>query len=329
MCTRAVIINIRKTFEIPLLHWLTARDKKGIKCECSVNLQPGVSAVRFVHTRARAVNLRNLNSVGRVTKMFHRIYDVIAVLLCILSIVQSRSIGNSEYWYNPCHHNSNNQIPSFNGYPITKGDMTRMKEQLNTSLGSVEESVKNFTQTIFGASIKDFLNNWHNTGITHVQWLHSDLGEPKKYSNDSFSQLLKELSMKELVEVHKAFYQLMKESFRRYIRIAKAIERMKEDMQDPKYAIRYERSRLELLNLIREEVRKNLKQVLCEIYECVLKIDQNFVQQVLDEDERIDIKYDYTDETSRHLRDGFIYGDLVVTLDHILQFMRIYEKMAV
>ncbi|XP_058811021.1 uncharacterized protein LOC131675910 [Topomyia yanbarensis] len=254
------------------------------------------------------------------------VYDVVAVLLYVIALVQTRSTGGMDYWYNPCHHN-NNKVPSFMGYPITKEDMTRMKEQLNTSLGSVQESVKNFTHTIFGATIKDFLNNWYNIGITHVQWLHSDLGVPKKFSNDSFNQILKELSMKNVLTVHQAFFKLMKESFRRYIRIAKAIERMKEDMQDPIYVIRYERDRLELLNLIREEVRQNLKQVLCEIYECVLKIDHNFVQQLIKEDERLDIKYDYNDETSRHLRDGFIYGDLVVTLEHILQFMKAYEKI--
>ncbi|XP_058468158.1 uncharacterized protein LOC131440681 [Malaya genurostris] len=244
----------------------------------------------------------------------------------IIALESTQSVMGTAYWYNPCRHNTN-KIPSFTGYPITKDDMTRMKEQLNTSLGSVQESVRNFTQTIFGATIKDFLKIWYNNGITRVHWLHSDFSIPQKFSVDSYNKILKDLSMKNLVDIHHAFHHLMKDSYRRYIRIAKAIERMKEDMQDPKYVVRYERGRLELLNLIREEVRKNLKQVLCEIQECLLKIDHSFVNQLMNEDETIDINYDYKDETSRHLRDGLIYGDLVVTLEHILYFMKAYEIM--
>lgn len=136
-----------------------------------------------------------------------------------------------------------------------------------------------------------------------------------------------ELSFEELAEVHLTFHKLMKESFRRYIRMAKAIDRMQADMNDPTFIMRYENGRLELLNLIREEVRRNLKQVLCEIYECVLKIDQNFAKKIMNENERVDIKYNYSDEASRHIRDGLIYGDLVITLDRILQFLKIYESI--
>ncbi|XP_065095062.1 uncharacterized protein LOC135716564 [Ochlerotatus camptorhynchus] len=84
-------------------------------------------------------------SIRRVTLMSHRISDIVAILLYFVSIVQTRPNGGSpvSYWYNPCHHN-NNQKYEFTRYSVTKDDMTRIKEQLNTSLGSVEESVKNF-----------------------------------------------------------------------------------------------------------------------------------------------------------------------------------------
>ncbi|XP_021707454.1 uncharacterized protein LOC110678633 [Aedes aegypti] len=270
---------------------------------------------------------KNQNTLRRVTRMSRGICDVVAVLICFVSIVQTRPNSGSShtYWYNnPCHHNSN-QNYEFTRYSVTKDDMTRIKEQLNTSLGSVEESVKNFTTTIFGSSIKDFLDEWHNTGYSYVQSLHKGLVSPRKLSNNSMDEILKDLEMKELTSVHEEFYKLMKDYLKYYRRVAKAIDIMKNEIQENR--IKYDQERLMLLNYIREDVRINLKQVLCEIYECVLKIDQDFVLNIIKEDEVLEWKEDYSDEMNRHLRDGFIYGDVVNTLEHILQFMRAYEKI--
>ncbi|XP_055586737.1 uncharacterized protein LOC129739354 isoform X2 [Uranotaenia lowii] len=260
----------------------------------------------------------------RMASIFFLLYDSVAVLLCVFSVVQSRPAPSSAYWYNPCHHNVNNQLPSYSGYNFTNQDMSRMKDQLNTSYLTVGESVKNFTEHLFGAkSVRRFMDDWWTMGMKHVQWLHLGLGDPKQYANDTYEKIYVELNPKELIEVHKEFYDLMKISFRRYVRIAKAIDQMKLDMLQTRAS--YPNNDQSLLDNVREEVRRHVKQVLCEIYECILKIDHDFVQQILEENEMLEIKSDYSDESHRLLRDGFIYGDLLVNLDHILQFIRAYE----
>uniref|UniRef100_A0A182NCD0 Uncharacterized protein n=1 Tax=Anopheles dirus TaxID=7168 RepID=A0A182NCD0_9DIPT len=158
-------------------------------------------------------------------------------------------------------------------------------------------------------------------------WIYKDgLRIPKKFRTDIVDTIYMRISYMSLQEATRDFYRLLKDSYRRYIRLAKGIEKMKEDLENVHNKAKYKRYEIDLLNQVREEVRQSLQQVLCEIFEVLVVIDKTFLFQTLREDHTIDINDSYLDESERKLRDWTIYRELINQLEYIIQYMKALEQ---
>ncbi|XP_041779068.1 uncharacterized protein LOC121597399 [Anopheles merus] len=224
-------------------------------------------------------------------------------------------------WLNPCGYPSPYEITI--NTPINI-DFSKMRDQVNTSLGTMEVSIRNYTKTIFGVPMDRHHTTWESRD---EPWIYKDgLRIPKKFRNDIVDTIYMRISYMSLQEATRDFYRLLKDSYRRYIRLAKGIEKMKEDLENVHNKAKYKRYELELLNQVREEVRQSLQQVLCEIFEVLVVIDKKFLFQTLREDHTIDINDSYLDESERKLRDWTIYRELINQLEYIIQYMKALEQ---
>uniref|UniRef100_A0A182P0U8 Uncharacterized protein n=1 Tax=Anopheles epiroticus TaxID=199890 RepID=A0A182P0U8_9DIPT len=224
-------------------------------------------------------------------------------------------------WLNPCGYTSPYEITI--NTPINI-DFTKMRDQVNTSLGTMEVSIRNYTKTIFGVPMDRHHTTWESR---EEPWIYKDgLRIPKKFRNDIVDTIYMRISYMSLQEATRDFYRLLKDSYRRYIRLAKGIEKMKEDLENVHNKAKYKRYEIELLNQVREEVRQSLQQVLCEIFEVLVVIDKKFLFQTLREDHTIDINDSYLDESERKLRDWTIYRELINQLEYIIQYMKALEQ---
>ncbi|XP_053661157.1 uncharacterized protein LOC128710137 [Anopheles marshallii] len=224
-------------------------------------------------------------------------------------------------WLNPCGYPSPYEIKI--STPINV-DLAKMRDQVNTSLGTMEVSIRNYTKTIFGVPIDRHHTTWEGRD---EPWIYNDgLRIPKKFRNDIVDTIYMRISYMSIQEATRDFYRLLKDSYRRYIRLAKGIEKMKEDLENVHNKAKYKRYEIELLNQVREEVRQSLQQVLCEIFEVLVVIDKKFLFQTLREDHAIDINDSYLDESERKLRDWTIYRELINQLEYIIQYMKALEQ---
>uniref|UniRef100_A0A182QSF4 Uncharacterized protein n=1 Tax=Anopheles farauti TaxID=69004 RepID=A0A182QSF4_9DIPT len=224
-------------------------------------------------------------------------------------------------WLNPCGYPSPYEI-TFNA-PINI-DFSKMRDQVNTSLGTMEVSIRNYTKTIFGVPMDRHHTTWENRD---EPWIYKDgLRIPKKFRNDIVDSIYMRISYMSIQEATRDFYRLLRDSYRRYIRLAKGIEKMKEDLENVHNKAKYKRFEIDLLNQVREEVRQSLQQVLCEIFEVLVVIDKQFLFQTLREDHTIDINDSYLDESERKLRDWTIYRELINQLEYIIQYMKALEQ---
>uniref|UniRef100_A0A182LVQ9 Uncharacterized protein n=1 Tax=Anopheles culicifacies TaxID=139723 RepID=A0A182LVQ9_9DIPT len=178
--------------------------------------------------------------------------------------------------------------------------------------------------SIFGVPMDRHHTTWENRD---EPWIYKDgLRIPKKFRNDIVDTIYMRISYMSIQEATRDFYRLLKDSYRRYIRLAKGIEKMKEDLENVQNKAKYKRYEIELLNQVREEVRLNLQQVLCEIFEVLVVIDKKFLFQTLREDHAIDINDSFLDESERKLRDWTIYRELINQLEYIIQYMKALEQ---
>uniref|UniRef100_A0A182YR83 Uncharacterized protein n=1 Tax=Anopheles stephensi TaxID=30069 RepID=A0A182YR83_ANOST len=224
-------------------------------------------------------------------------------------------------WLNPCGYPSPYEITI--NTPINI-DFSKMRDQVNTSLGTMELSIRNYTKTIFGVPMDRHHTTWESRD---EPWIYKDgLRIPKKFRNDIVDTIYMRISYMSIQEATRDFYRLLKDSYRRYIRLAKGIEKMKEDLENVHNKAKYKRYEIELLNQVREEVRQSLQQVLCEIFEVLVVIDKKFLFQTLREDHTIDINDSYLDESERKLRDWTIYRELINQLEYIIQYMKALEQ---
>ncbi|XP_058127279.1 uncharacterized protein LOC131290691 [Anopheles ziemanni] len=225
-------------------------------------------------------------------------------------------------WLNPCGYPSPYEIEV--NTPIQNVDLSKMRDQVNSSLGTVEVSIRNYTKTIFGVPMDRHHTTWEGRD---EPWIYKDgLRIPKKFRNDIVDTIFMRISYMSIQEATRDFYRLLKDSYRRYIRLAKGIEQMKEDLENEHNKAKYKRYEIELLNQVREEVRQSLQQVLCEIFEVLVVIDKKFLFQTLQEDHAIDINDSYLDESERKLRDWTIYRELINQLEYIIQYMKALEQ---
>uniref|UniRef100_A0A182VV71 Uncharacterized protein n=1 Tax=Anopheles minimus TaxID=112268 RepID=A0A182VV71_9DIPT len=234
---------------------------------------------------------------------------------------QQAQTPEQRMWLNPCGYPSPYEITI--NTPINI-DFSKMRDQVNTSLGTMEVSIRNYTKTIFGVPMDRHHTTWESR---EEPWIYKDgLRIPKKFRNDIVDTIYMRISYMSIQEATRDFYRLLKDSYRRYIRLAKGIEKMKEDLENVHNKAKYKRYEIELLNDVREEVRLSLQQVLCEIFEVLVVIDKKFLFQTLREDHTIDINDSFLDESERKLRDWTIYRELINQLEYIIQYMKALEQ---
>ncbi|XP_050099246.1 uncharacterized protein LOC126579738 [Anopheles aquasalis] len=249
---------------------------------------------------------------------------VLAVRAKSLDTKQSMALLSPEQrmWSNPCGYPSPFDITL--STPENEVDLSKMRDQMNMSLGTVEVSIKNYTKTIFGVPLDRHHTTWESR---EEPWIYKDgLRIPKKFRNDIVDTIYMRISYMTIQEATRDFYRLLKDSYRRYIRLARGIEKMKEDLENVHNRAKYKRFELELLNEVREEVRQSLQQVLCEIFEVLVVIDKQFLFQALKEEHSIDINDSFLDEGERKLRDWTIYRELINQLEYIIQYMKALEQ---
>ncbi|XP_052867015.1 uncharacterized protein LOC128273100 [Anopheles cruzii] len=255
------------------------------------------------------------------------------IVLCLVVLsVRAKSIDAKQpfapmspeqrMWLNPCGYPSPYEITI--NTPINNVDFSKMRDQVNTSLGTVEVSIRNYTKTIFGVPMDRHHTTWEGRD---EPWIYNDdLRIPKKFQNNIVDTIYMRISYMSIQEATRDFYRLLRDSYRRYIRLAKGIEKMKEDLENIHNRSKYKKFEIELLNQVREEVRQSLQQVLCEIFEVLVVIDKKFLFQILKEEHSIDINDSYLDESERKLRDWTIYRELINQLEYIIQYMKALEQ---
>ncbi|XP_049544569.1 uncharacterized protein LOC125956558 [Anopheles darlingi] len=273
-------------------------------------------------------------ALNHSTLVLHDMLVAVVLSMAVLA-VRAKSIDNTKQqsvvvlspeqrmWSNPCGYPTPLE-PITLGPPDNQVDLSKMRDQMNMSLGTVEVSIKNYTKTIFGVPLDRHHTTWESR---EEPWIYKDgLRIPKKFRSDIVDTIYMRISYMTIQEATRDFYRLLKDSYRRYIRLAKGIEKMKEDLENVHNRAKYKRFELELLNEVREEVRQSLQQVLCEIFEVLVVIDKQFLYQALKEDHTIDINDSFLDEGERKLRDWTIYRELINQLEYIIQYMKALEQ---
>ncbi|XP_035795799.1 uncharacterized protein LOC118468744 [Anopheles albimanus] len=270
-------------------------------------------------------------ALSHSTRVCHDMLVAVVLSLAVLAVrakpidtKQSMALlsPDQRMWSNPCGYPSPFDITL--STPENEVDLSKMRDQMNMSLGTVEVSIKNYTKTIFGVPLDRHHTTWESR---EEPWIYKDgLRIPKKFRNDIVDTIYMRISYMTIQEATRDFYRLLKDSYRRYIRLARGIEKMKEDLENVHNRAKYKRFELELLNEVREEVRQSLQQVLCEIFEVLVVIDKQFLFQALKEEHSIDINDSFLDEGERKLRDWTIYRELINQLEYIIQYMKALEQ---
>ncbi|XP_050079293.1 uncharacterized protein LOC126566765 [Anopheles maculipalpis] len=320
---RLVVVRVRHRNDNINVHLHTYRNGGGGKCEplrkdwCRM-LCPGMISVHevllavFLSMAVLSVDSKSIDTKQEQQQQQHQQHH---------PHHQQAQTPEQRMWLNPCGYPSPYEITI--NTPINI-DLSKMRDQVNTSLGTMEVSIRNYTKTIFGVPMDRHHTTWESRD---EPWIYKDLLRiPKKFRNDIVDTIYMRISYMSIQEATRDFYRLLKDSYRRYIRLAKGIEKMKEDLENVHNKAKYKRYEIELLNQVREEVRQSLQQVLCEIFEVLVVIDKKFLFQTLREDHSIDINDSYLDESERKLRDWTIYRELINQLEYIIQYMKALEQ---